>query len=206
MAKICCVYKITNLVNNMIYIGQTIDYVNRINHHKNKLKRNSSDCKLLQIDYNKYGLSNFKFEILEKCDKEKLLEQETYWINYYGGVNSDKIYNMVSLDYCSEEFKYKMRMNRIGKKLSEEAKHKISVKNKGRFKGSKNFFYGKSKKGNLNPNYGYRKYSKDFIEKLRNEFNSGISKKQLGLKYNISYGTICNLINHGCSQNPKTYK
>lgn len=41
---------------------------------------------------NKYGISNFTFEIIEECDKQSLNEREIYWIEYYDSFHNG--YNM----------------------------------------------------------------------------------------------------------------
>jgi len=38
--------------------------------------------KLYTVMY-EIGPENFTFELLEKCEKEKLNEREQFWINYY---------------------------------------------------------------------------------------------------------------------------
>lgn len=79
------IYKVTNLVNGKAYIGQAVNIEKRWQKHQ------SSSFKTNKNDYNvvfhkairKYGIENFKFEILEECQKEKLDERERYWIQYY---------------------------------------------------------------------------------------------------------------------------
>lgn len=82
------IYKIENLINNKIYIGQSTDIINRWYHHKKYAeKQYSGDGKrYYQHLYNamrKYGLKNFSFEVLEETTIEKLNEREEYWIEYY---------------------------------------------------------------------------------------------------------------------------
>lgn len=63
----CCVYKITNLINNKCYIGSTNNYLRRMREH-----RTYATCSPDRIGYEhplyrsfrKHGLSQFKFEIL----------------------------------------------------------------------------------------------------------------------------------------------
>lgn len=84
------IYKIENLLNHQIYIGQSKDIPNRKRSHRSNW--NNPNCK----DYNmviyqairKYGIDNFSFEIIEECPEEKLNEREQYWIAYY-----DSYYN-----------------------------------------------------------------------------------------------------------------
>jgi len=54
------VYQITNLVNNKMYIGITNDYKKRWSNHKNCNSPNMVICKAIK----KYGVENFKFELL----------------------------------------------------------------------------------------------------------------------------------------------
>ena len=73
------IYKITNKINDKIYIGQTIRSLEeRVKEHKRK-----KNCSLYKA-FNKYGIENFDFEIIEKCNSiEEMNEKEIYWIKYY---------------------------------------------------------------------------------------------------------------------------
>lgn len=72
------IYKLTNLKNNKIYIGQSINIKNRWNQHKN-IKNNTVISRAIF----KYGWDNFKKEVIEYCKKKELNEKEIYWINFY---------------------------------------------------------------------------------------------------------------------------
>lgn len=81
------IYKITNLINNKIYIGLSTDIRRRWEQHRNR----SRDLKYqthLYCAIRKYGLQNFKFEVIEECDKDCLQEREKYWIAYYDSYNN----------------------------------------------------------------------------------------------------------------------
>ena len=58
------IYKITNLINNKIYIGQTNNPKRRWQEHKN-LGYDTKETKLLYRAIKKYGKDNFVFEIIE---------------------------------------------------------------------------------------------------------------------------------------------
>lgn len=87
--KISGIYKITNLKYDMSYIGQSIDIYERWRIHKN-CKANDP----LHTDIQTLGLNYFKFEIIEKCEKENLSIRELYWINYYDTYNNG--YNLTT--------------------------------------------------------------------------------------------------------------
>jgi len=68
------IYKITNLLNGKIYVGQTINFQHRIHCHKCS-NRTGVDAAI-----KKYGWENFKIEVIEECPIEKLDEREIFWI------------------------------------------------------------------------------------------------------------------------------
>ncbi len=76
------IYSILNILNNKIYIGSSYDIYNRFYKHLNDLKANRHHCKHLQNAYNKYG-NIFQLEIIEICSKEKLIEREQCWIDFF---------------------------------------------------------------------------------------------------------------------------
>lgn len=90
MEIISGIYKITNLINKKIYIGQSTDIYRRWNEHKSRsqsLLNNDSNCPLY-VAMRKYGIKNFKFEIIEQIEYLKLNEREIYWIAYYNSYNN----------------------------------------------------------------------------------------------------------------------
>lgn len=86
------IYKITNLINNKIYIGQTINPISqRWSAHKSHAK-NGSTHKLGRA-IRKYGEENFKIELISQYPMEELDEQERYWINQYKSFKDEYGYN-----------------------------------------------------------------------------------------------------------------
>ena len=78
------IYKITNTLNNKIYIGQTIKTIEkRFQQHKNNSNKEYFSQIVLYKAFNKYGIENFICEQVEQVENEKLDEREKYWINYY---------------------------------------------------------------------------------------------------------------------------
>lgn len=77
------IYKIENLVNGKVYIGQSINILARWSDHKYKLENNLHENSYLQNSWNKYGAENFKFQIVELCSKDNLNTKECEWIKKY---------------------------------------------------------------------------------------------------------------------------
>lgn len=76
------IYTIENNINNKIYIGSTYRPIEkRLSEHKTDLKKNKHCSKLLQQDYNTYGIENFTFKVLENIeDSSQIRKIETQWL------------------------------------------------------------------------------------------------------------------------------
>lgn len=74
------IYKIIDLTNNKIYIGQSMDIENRWHYYKYPPKNPTQ--RIVRVIKQK-GYDNFKFEVIETCLPEELDQKEVYWINYY---------------------------------------------------------------------------------------------------------------------------
>ena len=102
------VYIIKHKNTEKVYIGSSINMYSRIHCHKNKLKNNQHTNPKLQNFCNKYGFEGFIFEAKEFCEKEKLIEREQYWMDYYksytdNGFNISKIASYPYKDLTIEE-------------------------------------------------------------------------------------------------------
>ena len=82
------IYKIVNIKNGKVYVGQTYDLTYRWLRHRSDLNTNSHYNKHLQNAWNKYGQENFRFEILERCPLDIIDEREIYWINKLDSINN----------------------------------------------------------------------------------------------------------------------
>lgn len=88
------VYKITNIKNGKVYIGQSVDVDKRFNQHKKLLRENNHGNYRLQDDWNVYGEESFTFEVLEKCRSAYLNEIEKHTIKEYDSTDEAKGYNI----------------------------------------------------------------------------------------------------------------
>lgn len=107
------IYIITSLINKRVYVGQSKDIENRWKEHKDALNAGIHPNQHLQRSWNKYGEKNFIFSILEECAEDKLTEREQYWIDYYGGINSNNTYNF-------REAGSRGKMSEVTKKIMSE--------------------------------------------------------------------------------------
>lgn len=77
------IYKITNKVNNKLYIGKT-DLINpedRWKEHLHDYKRRRCEKRPLYSAMNKYGVENFSFEVIESnLTDDEACAREKYWI------------------------------------------------------------------------------------------------------------------------------
>lgn len=77
-----CIYIIQSLVHtDRVYIGSTITPRSRWCCHKRILKANKHHSCALQNHYNKYGIGDLVFKIIEVCEKSSLRDREQYYIN-----------------------------------------------------------------------------------------------------------------------------
>jgi group I intron endonuclease len=84
------IYKITNLINNKIYIGQSVNTKHRWEQHISSSKHNPKT--IVDRAINKYGQENFKYEIIENTSDYD--DREKYWINYYNATDRAVGYNV----------------------------------------------------------------------------------------------------------------
>jgi group I intron endonuclease len=194
-----CIYKITNIINNNLYVGSCYKVKQRRSKHFKDLDNNKHGNRHLQNAYNKYGKENFRFEVIEELmfpiDYEKTLIREHL-------ENREQWY----IDTLKPKYNIrKIAENNLGIKHSDETKRKLSEKNKG----SLNGFYGKKhsketkelfkNRENINSKYllkasqERRKYTDDDILKFFDLYNSGFTKKNLeylGLLTSTQYKNI----------------
>ena len=78
------IYKITNIKNQMCYIGQAANIKNRWRTHcrRGVKAEEGTSNRLYQIMWEE-GLENFTFQVVEFCGKDRLTEREKFYIGFY---------------------------------------------------------------------------------------------------------------------------
>jgi len=116
------IYKTTNNINGLIYIGQCIKSVESSQFY-------FGSGKMIKLAIKEYGIENFKKEIIETCkNNEELNKAEIYWIEYFNSRNPNIGYNITKGGTISE------MGNRIKAALNtNKAKKLASIKNKKRW-------------------------------------------------------------------------
>lgn len=181
------IYKITNILNGKIYVGQTIQKLaKRISQHKSIKKKLGIDAAIA-----KYGWDNFTAEIIEECPVEMLNEREIFWIAELN-TKVPNGYNLTDGGYGHRGYKptpeacANLSKALKGRKFSEEHKKNISKAKKGTTPHNKGKHLSEEQKsllselntGENNPNWG-KPRSKETCQK--------ISEAQMGEK-NHFYG------------------
>ena len=78
------IYKITNIENQMCYVGQAVNIADRWKQHiKRGIGAETPTRNKLYPAMLEVGVENFTFEIVEECDKSKLNEREDYWQEFF---------------------------------------------------------------------------------------------------------------------------
>lgn len=101
------IYGIYCINNDTIYIGSANNFHARKIRHINYLKHNKHHSKKLQNAWNKYGIDNFLFVIVEEVVEDLLIAEEK-WINifnsYKNGFNcTDICYNYKRFNLTSKQ-------------------------------------------------------------------------------------------------------
>lgn len=78
------IYKITNIDNQMCYVGQAANIADRWKQHTKRGvgAEDWTQNKLYPAMYS-LGVENFTFEVVEECERSRLNEREDYWQDYF---------------------------------------------------------------------------------------------------------------------------
>lgn len=126
------IYRFVNVTNCKMYVGSAINlYRRRIGHIK-ELRANKHRNDYFQKAWLKHGEANFKFYVLEICEKKVLLVREQHWLDLARSYHEDFGYNLNPIAgsnlgrVFSESFRLKAAARQTGIKHSDETKRRMS--------------------------------------------------------------------------------
>lgn len=125
------IYKIINDINNKVYIGKTLETIEkRWQQHCKDFQKESENSRPLYRAMNKYGIEHFSISLVEECDKDSLSEKEKYWIEFYRSFKYG--YNATvggdGRSYCDYDLIFSLYKDGFNlKQISEKLKYDVST-------------------------------------------------------------------------------
>ena len=186
------IYKITNKLNNKVYIGQTIQKpIERFYQHCAK----KCDKYILNMVIHKaifkYGKDNFTFEVIEEVPKQQLNEREEYWIKYYnsytdgynstkGGQKGNKPFKDIDNKAIIEQYQQGKSLRTIGKmfNIDKATVKSILIRNNIKLRTTRTY-----------------KLSQEDRANIISDFKQGLSRNTIISKWSISKCYLSQLIN-----------
>ena len=186
------IYKITNKLNNKVYIGQTIQKpIERFYQHCAK----KCDKYILNMVIHKaifkYGKDNFTFEVIEEVPRQQLNEREEYWIKYYnsytdgynstkGGQKGNKPFKNIDNKAIIEQYQQGKSLRTIGKmfNIDKATVKSILIRNNIKLRTTRTY-----------------KLSQEDRANIILDIKQGLSRNTIVSKWNISKSYLSQLIN-----------
>jgi group I intron endonuclease len=197
------IYKITNKINDKIYIGQASCFVGSNNnrwgslgrwksHVSEAIKNNDDHCVLLNNAIRKYGPENFEVKTIDKGNFSEINDKEVYYIQLFNSLTPNG-YNLKTggdKGKDSDDTKKKKSDAHIGKEHSDKTKENIS---KGQLGNRRNPIKRKHEEDNNLPKYILAERSNNIIRTyIISSFPIGIHKVEYlpNIRFSISkYGS-----------------
>lgn len=199
MEQIYYIYKITNKLNNKVYIGQTVDPHRRWKEHRNA---NRSKKAYIHKIIQETGAEHFSFELIEETTNP--LEREEFWIAYYksnengynisigrdGGQPAQLLKIITEYDNIASDLLYtKLTYNELHEKYGLSARV-IRQFNEGfyeRYDKQEKYFY---------PIRVLRSFSYFVLDNIQEELLNNTPNKEIEKKYQIGHQLLAD-INQG---------
>ena len=186
------IYKITNTINSKSYIGQTIQNVKErfYQHCATKCSKAVSNMAIHRA-IKKYGKSNFTVEVIEEIDSTNLNDRERYWIKYYnsynngynstkGGQDGCKPFKDLDVETIIKEYNTGKSLRTLGTifKVDKQTIKDLLIRHNVELRTTRTY-----------------KLSQKDRDKVLEDFASGLSRKEIMIKWNISKSYLSQLIN-----------
>ena len=200
--KVSGIYKIENLIDGKIYIGQTVNYRRRRKSHLSSLKRNNHHNEHLQRAFNKYGEESFGVELLEECSADNLDEVEIKYIRDLEACDNSKGYNLMfggqTYRKFTKETRMKMSKSRKGIKFSDEHRKNIGLGRKGIRNSEESIKKMRETKVRLMLHIGEKNInaivSDELAKQIILDLIEGFPVKEISEKYQVSGDVVYNLM------------
>ena len=185
------IYKITNTINGKSYIGQTIQNVKErfYQHCATKCSKAVLDMAIHRA-IKKYGKSNFTVEVIEEVDSTNLNDRERYWIKYYdsynngynstkGGQDGCKPFKDLDAEAIIKEYNTGKSLRTLGTifKVDKQTIKDLLIRHNVKLRTTRTY-----------------KLSQKDRDKVSEDFASGLSRKEIMIKWNISKSYLSQLI------------
>ena len=186
------IYKITNTINGKFYIGQTIQNVKErfYQHCATKCSKAVSNMAIHRA-IKKYGKSNFTVEVIEEIDSANLNDRERYWIKYYnsynngynstkGGQDGCKSFKDLDVESIIKEYNTGKSLRTLGTifKVDKQTIKDLLIRHNVELRTTRTY-----------------KLSQKDRDTVLEDFASGLSRKEIMIKWNISKSYLSQLIN-----------
>lgn len=186
------IYKITNTINGKSYIGQTIQNVKErfYQHCATKCSKAVSNMAIHRA-IKKYGKSNFTVEVIEEIDSANLNDRERYWIKCYnsynngynstkGGQDGCKPFKDLDVESIIKEYNTGKSLRTLGTifKVDKQTIKDLLIRHNVELRTTRTY-----------------KLSQKDRDKVLEDFASGLSRKEIMIKWNISKSYLSQLIN-----------
>ena len=186
------IYKITNKVNGKIYIGQTIkDVKERFYQHCARITGEAVLNMAIHRAIFKYGKENFTLEVLETIDSSLLNEREQYWISHFdsynngynsteGGQGGFKPFKDLDDEGIIKQYKEGKSFREIGRmfNVDKDTVKQLLIRHNIALRTTRTY-----------------KFSQDDRIKMMQDYNSGMSRKDIQAKWKVSHSYLAELIN-----------
>lgn len=186
------IYKITNKVNGKSYIGQTIQNVKERFYQHCAIKCSQAVLNMaIHRAINKYGKTNFTIEVIEEIESTNLNDREKYWIEYYdsynngynstkGGQGGIKLFKNLDVESIINKYKSGKSLREIGNifNVDKQTIKDLLVRNNIKLRTTRTY-----------------KLSQKDREEILKDFSSGLNRKEIIDKWNISKSYLSQLIN-----------
>lgn len=208
------VYKITNLVNGKLYIGQTKASLQR----RFKSHCRQKFCRLLKAAIDKYGVENFAITPIVRCSTlEEMNAREVTCIRLFKTLSTEGGYNLTPGGWSYERSAdHRMRMSiamkgkmagsanpMFGTRMSDEQKKKMSLITKGRVSAMK----GKKHSEETKAKMSFAMRGKLMAEETRKKIGDALrgQPKSAATKEKLSKANAYRSIPIFCFQNGQIY-